>query len=80
MRRRGTKAVSDERVLGSSEFVMRLFSQAEQREKEMLRFSVKVPDLGSLAGKIAKGEGISEPELRSGGRREKISKARRLFC
>jgi len=79
-RRRGAKLASDERVLGGSEFVQELLSEAEQRQKETLRLSSKGSDLASLARDIAKGEGITESELRSGSRSRTVARVRRLFC
>lgn len=80
LRRKGTRVASDERILGSSEFVQELLSGAEQRQKETLRISTQVSDLASLAKTIGKGEGIAESELRSGGRSRAVAKARKLFC
>lgn len=80
LRRKGIRVASDERVLGSSDFVQALLSEAGERERETLRLSVRVTDLTSLAREITRGEGVSETELRSGSRRKKISRARRLFC
>ncbi len=80
LRKRGIKAASDDRILGSREFVMGLFSEAEAAARETLRLFAKVPDLESLAGRIGKGEGTEEADLRSGIRSKKVSKARRLFC
>ena len=37
-------------------------------------------DLGPLARRIGKREGVGELELRSGMRRKKVSRARRLLC
>ena len=79
-RRKGIRASSDDRILGSSEFVDHLLLEADEREKETLRLSAKVQDLTFLARRIAKGEGLTELELRSGSRQRKISLARRLFC
>lgn len=79
-RRKGTKVASDERILGGDEFVQRLMSEAEEREKETLRLSRRVPDLPNLARAIVKGEGVDESELRSGVRKRELVKARRLFC
>jgi hypothetical protein len=79
-RRKGIKVVSDERILGRDEFIQRLMSEAEGREKETLRLSRKVPDLPTLAKRIIRGEGIEEPELRSGIRKREVVRARRLFC
>jgi putative transposase len=80
LRRKETPAASDERVLGSSEFVLDLISEAEQKAKDTLRLSVQRKDLMELAKEFSKQEGITEEELRSGGRRRRISKARKLFC
>jgi len=80
LRRKGIKVASDERVLGSSEFISGLLSEAEEREKETLRLSTRISDLSSLAKQIVKGEGITESELRSGSRKKNISKARKVFC
>jgi hypothetical protein len=80
LRRKGGKIASDERVLGRDEFIQRLMSEAEEREKETLRLGREVPDLLSLAKKIVRGEGIEELELRSGIRKRGVVRARRLFC
>jgi len=44
LRRKGIKVASDQRVLGGSEFIQRLLSEAKEREKETLRLSLKLPD------------------------------------
>ncbi len=80
MRRRGGKVASDERILGSGEFVQRLFSEAESGEKETLRLSKRVKGLDVLMREIRKGEGIEEADLRSGSRKKQIVRGRRLFC
>jgi len=80
LRRKGIKAASDERILGNDEFVQRLLSEAEAREKETLRLSRRVPDLVTLAKNIIKGAGIEESELRSGARKRKVARARKIFC
>ena len=80
MGRKGTKASLDQRILGRSEFVEDLLSEVDEREKETLRVSVRVRDLGLVAQEIRKGEGLEEVELRSGRRQRKVSRGRRLFC
>ena len=45
-----------------------------------MRLSARVRDLGLVAREIAEGEEVSESELRSGSRRRKVSKVRRLLC
>ena len=80
LRRKGIKVAFDERVLGGDDFIEKLLSEAEQREKETLRISRKVPDLLTLAKRIVEGEGIEETELRSGRRKREVVRARKLFC
>lgn len=80
LRRKGIKVVSDERILGRDEFIHRLMSEAEEREKETLRLGREVPGLQDLAKRIMRGEGIEESEFRSGTRNREVVRARRLFC
>jgi len=79
-RRAGSKVFSDERILGSSEFVQDVISEAEERVKDTLRLSSTLPDLPSLAARISSGEEIDESQLCSGTRKRKVVKARRLLC
>ena len=74
------KVASDERILGGSEFIERLLSEAEEREKETLRLGREVPDLLTLAKRVVRGEGIEESDLRSGIRKREVVRARRLYC
>ena len=80
LKRKGIKVASDERILGSEGFIERLLSEAEEREKETLRLSRRVPNLATLARRIVKGEGIEESELRSGMRKKRVVKVRRMLC
>jgi putative transposase len=80
LRRKGIKVASDERILGRDEFIQRLMSEAEEREKETLRLGREVPGLQNLAKRIMRGEGIEESEFRSGTRKREVVRARRLFC
>ena len=74
------KGSSDPRILGSSEFVEDLLSEAGEREKEKLRVPVRIRDLSEVGKEVTKGEGLEELDLRSGRRQRKISRGRRLFC
>ena len=80
LKRKGIKVASDERILGSEGFIERLLLEAEEREKETLRLSRRVPNLATLARRIVKGEGIEESELRSGMRKKRVVKVRRMLC
>ena len=57
-----------------------LLSEVDERDKETLRLSVRVFDLGWVAKEIREGEGLGESELRSGRRQRKVSRGRHLFC
>ena len=80
LRRKRRRAISDERILGSSEFVEKIITEAEQKEQETLRLSSKISDLDSLARMVSVREGIDEKELRSGSKKRELVRARRLFC
>ena len=66
LRRKRRRAISDERILGRSEFVERIITEAEQKEQETLRLSLKISDLDSLARTVCAREGVEEKELRPG--------------
>jgi len=80
LRRRGIRVASDERILGSREFIERLRAEAGRREDETLRLSRKSMDAATLAATITAQVRVPEAELRSGGRRTAVVRARRLFC
>nr|HDN01161.1 hypothetical protein [Deltaproteobacteria bacterium] len=74
LRRKGRRVAYDERVLGSSDFVQKLLSEAGEKEKQSLRLITRIPDLAFLAVCIAKGEGIDEALLRSGTRKRLVAR------
>jgi putative transposase len=80
LRRVGSKVFSDERILGSSEFVKDVIADADEKSKETLRLRLKISDLPSLAMEVCQGEGVDEAELRSGLRKRVVVKSRRIFC
>ena len=71
--------LTDERILGGSEFVQSIISGAEHRDKETLRLFLKISDLSSLAREIVKRQAIADAEVRSGNRKKGLVKARKLF-
>ena len=80
LRRHGLRMASDERILGSGEFIEEVLSQAEKRLEETLRLSARKVELGSLASQVSRTEGTDWDLVRSGSRVGKVVKARRLFC
>jgi REP element-mobilizing transposase RayT len=80
LRRRGEKTVSDERILGSGEFIDQLLSEAEEKAKETLGWRGRVPSLQTLLLKISKRDGVVEKKVRGGDRRRSVVGVRKLFC
>jgi REP-associated tyrosine transposase len=80
LRRKGERIASDERVLGSGEFVEKVLSEAEDKEKDTLRWRRKIPDFDRLTEQIVKRESVQESELRGGSRGRMAARARKIFC
>jgi len=80
LRRKGGVEASDERILGSGEFVARILSEAGEKEKSTLRLSTKRRDLPFIAEVVSGREGIEEKVLQSGNRGREIVRVRRIFC
>jgi putative transposase len=79
-RRKGDTTIADARILGGGEFAESLLAEAEARTRQTLRLAQKATDLGALARQVARREGVTEAELRSGSRRRSVSRARASFC
>jgi hypothetical protein len=80
LRRKGEKMVSDERILGSGEFIEGLLSGAEEKAKRTLGWRGRVLDLPTLLSKISKKEGVEEEKVRGGDQRRLVVSARKVFC
>jgi putative transposase len=80
LRRRGMGMASDERILGSGEFVERVIAETERQERETLRLRRKVPELSALLKEVARREGLDEEELKKVRRRREVSAAIKVFC
>ena len=76
MRRRNEREVSDERILGSGDFVERMIQEADENFRQSILVKKKGRDLGRLIRAMCDREGISMSELKSGSRRGKISEVR----
>jgi putative transposase len=76
MRRLGVREKSDQRILGSGEFVNQLIKQSDKTRKErlLLRKNFQRPAL--LVEKACKKDGVSIEALKSGSRRQRVSKVR----
>jgi putative transposase len=75
--RRGREAfTTDERVLGSGEFVEALYRQVEKQEAQRRALRRRVPDLSTLIARVAKASQILPEALSGGGRSRAITHAR----
>lgn len=57
---------SDERILGSGDFIEQVLSEAEEKAKQTLGWKGRVPDLQTLLSKISKKEGVEGQKVRGG--------------
>ena len=76
LRGRGEKQRFDQRILGDSEFVQDVKSGLDDLVKKNLRVSCQRINIAALAQQVCKKYNISPGELRSGGRRRDVAKAR----
>jgi REP element-mobilizing transposase RayT len=80
LRRSQEEVLSDERILGSGEFVERLLGEADEKMKQRLRGDALRQRAEDVIRKVCKKERVNEEELKSGGRRGSISKVRSILA
>ena len=68
------------RILGGSDFVDRILSEADQKEKATLRLLSGKSDLPTLLAKISRNEGVEASAILSGARKRNIVRTRKLLC
>ena len=78
-RKRGKRQVADQRILGDGDFVKQVISGFDDLVKKNLRLSGRRIDIQALAEKVSEKYNVSIGELRSGGRRRAVVKARRAM-
>jgi putative transposase len=76
LRRTGDRELSDERILGSGEFVEQIIKEAEASIKYQLPLLEQDQRINEFISKICKDEKVPLEELKGGGRRRKASKVR----
>lgn len=76
MRRRGVREKSDERILGSGEFVEQLIRQSDQSRKEHFSAFQLSQKASALVGQVCKEQNIRVDTLKSGSRRRNVSMVR----
>ncbi len=76
MRRRGQKEEFDERILGGGEFVQAVLKEAEDRQVRQLRICQSGTTIETIIREECAKGGISEKEIKSGSRRQLVSRIR----
>ncbi len=79
LRKKGEAVSSDARILGSSDFVDRLLSEAGRKEKDTLRLCSGKCDLPDLLFRIAAGNTLDASAICNGVRTRKVVYARKLL-
>jgi putative transposase len=79
-RESGERVKSDERILGSSEFVERVLRESGEQWERRSRLKGRGADLRWLIEKVAAGFGVETEDLESGSRSRKVGKARAALC
>ncbi len=72
--------MSDERILGDSDFVDSVISMAEEHFERRHQLKQKGYDLDRVASRVAEVLGLNPDEVFSKGRQDRKVKARSLFC
>jgi len=76
LRRSNEKVLSDERILGSGEFVEKMIEEADERMKYQYSGDTQRKLALNLITEVSEKEGINLKEMQSGSRRGKIQKIR----
>ena len=76
LRRSGDHELSDDRVLGSGEFVERIIKEAESKIRYQFRVKEHPEKINEFIAKVCKNENVSIKELKAGSRRREASRVR----
>jgi len=76
----GYRIKGDERILGSSDFVMGVLKRAEEEFEQSTLLKQQGIDLEDLMGKVARYFDVDIAELSAGSRRRSVVKAREVIC
>jgi hypothetical protein len=76
LRRSGQKALADERILRSNDFVERVLGKADHRRRHLFSSVLTGRQAQQIIARSCKKEGISIQELQTGSRRGRIPRVR----
>jgi len=76
IRQRGERVRTDARILGSGPFVEQMLARGDDREKRQVARAKRLHEAEGIIRQACQRKGISDEELRMGGRRRQISAVR----
>jgi putative transposase len=76
MRRKGSKEESDERILGSGDFVNAILKEAEEKQIRQLKIRRSGRTIADIIREECKKGNVNPEELKQGNRRQRVCKAR----
>ena len=79
-RTEGVRFKGDERILGSSDFVERVLTEANEDLAQKTRLQAEGPDLDTLIERVANYYQIDSEDLRIASKERQISRARMMVC
>ncbi|OHB60595.1 MAG: hypothetical protein A2167_07990 [Planctomycetes bacterium RBG_13_46_10] len=80
MRTKGEREESDERILGSGDFVQTILKEAKADQLRQLKLRQKGRGIADIIQEECRRNMVSAEELRKGGRRSKVSEARAVIA
>ena len=76
LRRKGERELSDERILGSEDFIDRVLQEANERQLRQMKLQRRGRRIEDIIKEECRKRKVSEEELRKGSRRSRVSEAR----
>lgn len=76
MRRQGDRELSDEKILGSGEFVKQIIEKADQKIKYQFSLEERIKQAEKFIRKTCRENGIALAEVKAGSRRGPVSRFR----
>ena len=80
MRRQGDRELSDQRILGSGDFVELVIKESDETEKRQFPADKRQKVIGRIMQEICDERGVSIEEISSGSRRRFVSETRRIIA
>lgn len=80
MRKRGERKLTDQRILGSGDFVKSILDEADESVKNQFAVQANSIKIKEIIQCICEDEEVNVEELKSGGRRKAVSRVRFLIA